>query len=338
MESDNILNAQWRKFGKWLAFSVLTIFIFYLLLYFVSKYITNTLFALPLYLLIIGIIFTGHTIFLLHKATFNFRTIYGFILFMFFVFITYICLILCSVNSNIFILYIPVIAMMLLLSNIKKTILLSAFTIIFGNYIDEISTYFNIGLPRNFYRDNEIILLIQQYLVIVISGYFTFLFLHFYVKIEKAKVEAKYNNEVFLFIKTENFQKKQPEESKEKYQKLYNSIIEILNEDKVYKDPDFNIRKLAELLNTNTTYVSKAMNLDGSKNFNQLINEYRINDVVSMMKNDNIRKYTIQYLYTQAGFSQQSTFNKIFKEYTGSTPSEYLEKLKNGKQILEEDL
>jgi AraC-like DNA-binding protein len=61
------------------------------------------------------------------------------------------------------------------------------------------------------------------------------------------------------------------------------------------------------------------MNLDGNKNFNQLVNEYRINDVVNMMKSDNTRKYTIQYLYTQAGFSQQSTFNKIFKEHTGST-------------------
>ena len=80
------------------------------------------------------------------------------------------------------------------------------------------------------------------------------------------------------------------------------------------------------------------MNLDGNKNFNQLINEYRINDVVNMMKSSNTRKYTIQYLYTQAGFSQQSTFNKIFKEYTRSTPSEYLEKLKNSKQTLKEEI
>ena len=80
------------------------------------------------------------------------------------------------------------------------------------------------------------------------------------------------------------------------------------------------------------------MNLDGNKNFNQLINEYRINDVVNMMKSDNTHKYTIQYLYTQAGFSQQSTFNKIFKEYTRSTPSKYLEKLKNSKQTLKEEI
>ena len=75
MESDNILNAQWQKFGKWFAFSVLGIFIFYLFLYFYNKYITHTLFALPISLLVIGITLTGYTIFLLHKSTFDFRNI-----------------------------------------------------------------------------------------------------------------------------------------------------------------------------------------------------------------------------------------------------------------------
>ena len=139
--------------------------------------------------------------------------------------------------------------------------------------------------------------------------------------------------EIFPYHETENpseqQEQEQQEDHKEKYRKLYGSIIEIFQKDKVYKDPNFNIRKLADLLDSNTTYVSKAMNIEGSKKFNQLINEYRINDVLNMMKSENARKYTIEHIYTQAGFSQQSTFNRIFKEYTGETPSEYLEKLKN---------
>lgn len=244
-------------------------------------------------------------------------------------------MVLCTVNPIIYILYIPIVAMMLLLSNTKITVLFSIGIIIFCSYLEDLSINFEIGLPKNFYNNSSILLIIQQYFVIVISAYFTFLFLHFYIKMEKAKIEMKYNrNEAFLA----NSELKPADDNKEKYRKLYESIIEVFKRDKIYRDPDFNIRKLAELLDTNTTYVSKAMNLDGNKNFNQLINEYRINDVVNMMKSDNTRKYTIQYLYTQAGFSQQSTFNKIFKEHTGSTPSEYLEKLKNSKQTLKEEI
>lgn len=90
MESENLLDTQWREFGKWFAFSILGIFIFYLSFYFYIKYIYRGKFALPISLLIIGIALTGHTIFLLHQSTFDFLKIYRFILFLFFIFITYI--------------------------------------------------------------------------------------------------------------------------------------------------------------------------------------------------------------------------------------------------------
>ena len=32
------------------------------------------------------------------------------------------------------------------------------------------------------------------------------------------------------------------------------------------------------------------------------------------------------YIYTEAGFTSQSTFNRVFKQLEGITPSEYMEK------------
>ncbi|WP_353886233.1 helix-turn-helix domain-containing protein [uncultured Chryseobacterium sp.] len=31
------------------------------------------------------------------------------------------------------------------------------------------------------------------------------------------------------------------------------------------------------------------------------------------------------YIYTEAGFTSQSTFNRVFKQLEGITPSEYME-------------
>jgi len=84
MESENLLDTQWRKFGKCFAYSVLVVLFFYLYLYINVKYVSHRLFALPIYLIIIGITLTGHTIFLLHQSTFDFLKIYRFILFFIF--------------------------------------------------------------------------------------------------------------------------------------------------------------------------------------------------------------------------------------------------------------
>ncbi|MCU7617949.1 helix-turn-helix domain-containing protein [Chryseobacterium sp. PBS4-4] len=98
-----------------------------------------------------------------------------------------------------------------------------------------------------------------------------------------------------------------------------------LQSEKPYQCPKFNIRKLAELLETNTTYVSKALNVFGEKKFNQLVNELRIEQVKNDIVTNEHQKFTLEYIYTRAGFRQQSTFNRMFKEQTGMTPSDFID-------------
>jgi AraC-like DNA-binding protein len=49
--------------------------------------------------------------------------------------------------------------------------------------------------------------------------------------------------------------------------------------------------------------------------------------VKDMLNNDVDKKYTLHYIYTSAGFRNQSTFNKVFKLLEGITPSEYITKI-----------
>ena len=138
METQNALAVLLRKFAKWFTFSVLGIFSISISGHFLSMYFAKP-FALPLYILVIGIVGTLHTAFLLHKATFDFRTIYGFILFLLIIFITYVCLVLCTIDHTIYLLFLPVVTMMLLLTDIKKAGMFSVFIIIlcffFGKHI-----------------------------------------------------------------------------------------------------------------------------------------------------------------------------------------------------------
>ena len=109
---------------------------------------------------------------------------------------------------------------------------------------------------------------------------------------------------------------------------LYNSIMEYLEEAKPFKNSDFNIQTLAKALNTNVYYISRAINVGSSNNFNMLLNSFRISYVKSMLDSGAIKKYTIDYIYAEAGYKYRSTFNSAFKLITGMTPSDYVSQQK----------
>ena len=112
---------------------------------------------------------------------------------------------------------------------------------------------------------------------------------------------------------------------------LYEKILLHLEQKKPYLNLDYSLKALANELNTNITYVSKAINSTDGQNFYHLINAYRIEDLKKEMQNDFKKaeqNYTLEYYYTKYGFKSQSTFNKAFKRNTELTPTDYINKLK----------
>ena len=112
-------------------------------------------------------------------------------------------------------------------------------------------------------------------------------------------------------------------EDLEKYKSLYNEIIEYLEKEQPFKNPDFDENMLAKKLHSNTHYISKALNIGGEINFKSLLKKFRINYVKSMIDNDAMKRYTIDYIFTEAGYRSRSTFNNAFKDIVGMTPSDY---------------
>jgi len=120
-----------------------------------------------------------------------------------------------------------------------------------------------------------------------------------------------------------------------KYNELYSEIINYIEKNKSYCDPDLTISQLAKMIDTNVTYISRAIKLNGNINFNHFINVYRIQLVKEMLKNDYQNKYTIKFIYNSCGFRHQSTFNKVFKQIEGITPSEHIKEI--NKTLTEEN-
>lgn len=111
-------------------------------------------------------------------------------------------------------------------------------------------------------------------------------------------------------------------------EELFEKIESIMTEKALYKDVNFNISKLSAEMGVNSNYISKSIRLKGYPNFNNYLNIYRIKCVKALLDENDLEKVTLMYIYTEAGFSNQSTFNRVFKQIEGSTPSEYISSIK----------
>ena len=105
---------------------------------------------------------------------------------------------------------------------------------------------------------------------------------------------------------------------------LFPKIIELLETKELYKNPDFNLNLLSKELNTNRSYVSKAINIGVNKTFVELINDYRVAESKRLLCNKETKQLTIEAIGKEAGFNSKSTFFRVFKTITGVTPSFFL--------------
>lgn len=105
---------------------------------------------------------------------------------------------------------------------------------------------------------------------------------------------------------------------------LKDKLVSLMDKEKVYRNNDITLQKIADLLNTNRHNTSQIINEHFGLNFFDLINSYRINEAMSILKNNRSEVVNIIDVAYEVGFNNKVTFNKSFKKYNRITPSEYL--------------
>lgn len=101
----------------------------------------------------------------------------------------------------------------------------------------------------------------------------------------------------------------------------------------MFLQKDITIGMLSSEFNTNHTYLSGVIRNYRSANFNQYINNLRINYIVHKLYNDpKYREYKISYLADEAGFTSRQVFVQAFKKINGVTPSYFIQNLEKEEQ------
>ncbi|MBM4176111.1 MAG: helix-turn-helix domain-containing protein [Ignavibacteria bacterium] len=87
-----------------------------------------------------------------------------------------------------------------------------------------------------------------------------------------------------------------------------------------YTEKDITLDILADRLNVNRSFLSKAINQTYNLHFNAYINNLRIKRAILMLSNpEEKKKYTLEGIAAKVGFHNRGTFNLAFKQYTGTT-------------------
>ncbi len=104
---------------------------------------------------------------------------------------------------------------------------------------------------------------------------------------------------------------------------LREDLLKLIEEKKPYLDPELKLPQLAEMAGMPRNTLSRLINEGFGKNFYDFINNYRVLEVIRLMRQLAKGHYKILTLAFEAGFNSKPAFNSIFKKITGKTPSEY---------------
>ncbi|MEM7371852.1 MAG: helix-turn-helix domain-containing protein [Bacteroidota bacterium] len=104
---------------------------------------------------------------------------------------------------------------------------------------------------------------------------------------------------------------------------LYEGVIRLLEEDKVFLESQLQIQDLADRLASSPHRISQAINSQANKPFYDLINGYRVEHFKQLLSTPDNRQYTILAMGLDSGFNSKASINRIFKQYTGQSPREF---------------
>lgn len=146
----------------------------------------------------------------------------------------------------------------------------------------------------------------------------TFAYTSLMVLLTLSMVSKKF---IFFIPKTEKY--KNSRLPAEKIEELYTKIANTVLAQDLYLDADLTLQKLAEMVALTPREVSQVINLQTQTNFSDWINDFRIEAAKQKISSREYRNQKIAAIAFDSGFNTLSSFNAVFKNKTGYTPTEY---------------
>jgi AraC-like DNA-binding protein len=104
---------------------------------------------------------------------------------------------------------------------------------------------------------------------------------------------------------------------------LASKLTDYMKSERPYLNPDLSLPQLAAELNISSHYLSRVINEQFNLNFFDFVNGYRVASFKEKINDPEFRNYSLLGIAFECGFNSKSAFNRIFKQITGITPSQF---------------
>lgn len=105
--------------------------------------------------------------------------------------------------------------------------------------------------------------------------------------------------------------------------KLNEQLVQYMENEKPFLNPELCLPDLADSLGIPRNQLSLVINKLHNKNFYEFVNHYRVNEVKQLMIDPSNKHLKLISLAYDAGFNSKASFNRIFKQMTDMTPSQF---------------
>ena len=197
-------------------------------------------------------------------------------------------------------------------------------TIISTLFISLFTSYFIIGLINAFNFDSILDLRLISSIGLTIMA---FTISYFGIR-QPMRIDGVFEKEIDSTISFPAKKEIITLQGKERYTKeeldaLQHKLETYMQMEKPFLKPDLSLSFLSEYLNINKTQLTYLLNNHMGVNFFTYINSYRLKEVFAKLNDPKNKHLTILAIAYDCGFNSKSTFNGLFKQATGTTPSEY---------------
>ncbi|MEM9326602.1 MAG: helix-turn-helix domain-containing protein [Bacteroidota bacterium] len=118
-----------------------------------------------------------------------------------------------------------------------------------------------------------------------------------------------------------------PELSEAETLRITEQVHDHVSSVEIYRNPELRLRHVSKQLGIPSHEISQSLKVQLRKTFFDLVNEQRVEGFRHHVGDPRYANYTLSAVAAEHGFKNASSFQRIFKKYTGKTPQEYMNAL-----------
>ncbi|BCD96209.1 helix-turn-helix domain-containing protein [Marinagarivorans cellulosilyticus] len=109
----------------------------------------------------------------------------------------------------------------------------------------------------------------------------------------------------------------------QKLRELKHVIEQFIESEKPFLNSQLSLHRFAQHLGLPERQVSLAINKGFQKNFQEYINDLRVQEAMRLLRSPADHDKTVTEVATLSGFNSKASFNRLFKKYTEQTPTAF---------------